>query len=394
MRLILSMLLALTLLLAACKSSKIVADAPDEIKPSQTIPLTLSTVNVPLSIDIRQIANMLNRQFQGEVYKDDNIEDDNLKMSIIKTGDIAMQAVNNKIVFSIPMHVWAEGRAKWDPCSFCPSISKTQDVTFDVTVRTESQVNLTEDWKLKTNTTASYTWGNTKPALVIGPISIPISYAIDLALKPFMKDVNTMIDKQMAPYLDLASYVKTAWTSVQEPVLINQDMSLWLKISPQEVRLSPLTFQNNNVNMTMGLKSYVQMMSGSKPMYTVNSDLPKLIIDKGIQDNLQIGLQGTISYDKATEMAKNEVAGKVYSFENGKYNVKVNDLTINPLGDKLQVKVDLSSASILISCSCLKSFSSRLLPLRCANAIGKSKKLRLQPEVQKPAAQKRRLAGE
>jgi hypothetical protein len=334
--------IALTLL-SSCKSHKIMAEAPDNTQAAQQVPLTPSTINVPVSIDVRQLANMLNRQLQGTIYTDNNIEDDNLKMTVKRIGNIALQADNNRIIFSIPLHIWAEGRAKWDPCSFCPSVSKTQDIAFDVTVRTESQVSLTENWQVKTNTVATYAWGDSKPSLAIGPVSIPISGAIDLALKPYMKDLDVLIDRQLAPYLDLRPYIKSAWASAQEPVLLDRDMSLWLKIDPLEIRMSPVKLQNNYISMIMGLKSYVSIISGNKPVFTVNNNLPKLIIDNSIQNNLQIGLQGYVSYENATRIAREEIAGKTFSFDDNKYKVRINDLALSPQGDKIQVKVDLTS---------------------------------------------------
>jgi hypothetical protein len=126
---------------------------------------------------------------------------------------------------------------------------------------------------------------------------------------------------------------------------MDKDMKLWLKITPMEVRLGNLMMNNDIISLSTGFKSYVQMVSGEKPAYQSNSDLPRLIVDNTLNNNLQIGLQGLVTYEQATDITKKAIADQVFTFENGKRNVKVNDLKISPSGEKLLVKLDLTTAN-------------------------------------------------
>src|SRR5207244_2626514 len=89
------------LLLGSCKTLNINSEPPDQnTSVAPEIPKLPSMINVPVSLPVKEVENRLNSALTGVIYKDDNIEDDNYKMTITKKGKISVNADNNKIIFS------------------------------------------------------------------------------------------------------------------------------------------------------------------------------------------------------------------------------------------------------------------------------------------------------
>jgi hypothetical protein len=131
------------------------------------------------------------------------------------------------------------------------------------------------------------------------------------------------------------------WISIQQPFELGNGYNTWMLISPQEVRLSSLQCKAGQVNLKVGIKSYIETYTGAKPSVNVNSALPKLLTDNTLADNFQIGLIGEISYATATEMLKKEVLNQLYTFEDNKYQMTIKDLDLQGSADKLLIRMDV-----------------------------------------------------
>jgi hypothetical protein len=328
-------ILFVLLVLASCKRTNISSDAPDKLSPTAIFERKISTINVPISIAVKELEGRINQQFSSVLYKDDDLAGDNVKVTVTRSGNIGVKTVNNKLSFTVPIHVWGLGSWEWQACSFCPKLSKSQATNFDMNISVETLLELTEDWQIKTTTTGNYNWGKTRPTLNIGPISVPLSGIIDMALKPQMNKIAAQMDKEIQNRVNIKQYVQKAWVDVQQPILLDQAMNAWLAVSPQELRITPLTAKEGTISMKVGIKSFIEVVSGSKPAPVINGVLPRLITDPNLADDFEIGLIGEISYDQATALLKQQVLNKPYTFENNKYLVIVKDLALSSNGDKL-----------------------------------------------------------
>ena len=55
-----------------------------------------------------------------------------MAIKIWKKGDVGIKAENNKIYFTIPLHIWVKGQYKWEACDLCPTIEKSESTEFDL----------------------------------------------------------------------------------------------------------------------------------------------------------------------------------------------------------------------------------------------------------------------
>ena len=276
------------------------------------------------------------------LYKDDKLDGDNVAVTVSKKGKMSIRADKDKIYFSVPLHIYAKGRWKWDPCKLCPSIDKTEDTSFDMVIKTESKISLTEDYKINTITSGDFEWGNTKPVLELGPLKIGLARFVEPAMRSQMATLSKQLDKELQNYLDMRKYVADAWQLVQEPVKLDDDMNAWLTIVPKEVRVAPLQAKNGTLNTRLGITSYITVTTDGKPQLQPNKNLPKLIVDSRMADDIQIGLTANIPYAHASRLLQEQVARQTYKFDGGKSQVTVNDASIAPSGEQLVLMLDVN----------------------------------------------------
>ncbi len=335
-------LLILSILsLNACKSTKISAEAPVKVAENPKYENKISTINLPLSLQIKQLEALANKELAITLYKDDNTDDDHFAITVSRTGNVSISAENDQIIYSLPIHIYAMAKYEFSICDGCPKIGKSQSTEFDIVVKSKTSLSLTENWTVNSKTKTEYEWGK-KPYISLGPINIPISKIIEPILDKQINQVSELLDKEIQKRVEIKSKVQKAWEDIQQPILMDKDHEAWLSIVPTEIRISPIQCKKDEINIKVGIRSYINTYTGIKPNPVINTKLPKLIIDPKIGDDFEVFLSGEIPYDYASKFVHDEFSGKFFSFENGKYIINVLDAEIfgSPSGVILRLNID------------------------------------------------------
>jgi hypothetical protein len=301
----------------------------------------LSAISIPVSIPLAAIEDKLNQELQGILYQDDNLDDDNMAVTVLKKGRMTIRAEKDKLYFSVPLQVNARGRWQWAPCKACPSFSKSESTTFDMVVKTESRFGLTDDYKVNTITSGNFEWGDTKPYITLGPLKIGLARFVEPAMKQQMSTIARQLDKEIQNRLNLRQYVADTWVQLQQPVKLDDNLNAWLTVQPQEVRMAPLYAHNGSLHTRLGISSFIQVSTNGKPQTQVNKTLPRLIIDSRLSDDIQIGLTATVPYTHASALMQQQVANQTYTFDDGKSQLTVKDAAITPSGEQLVLMLDV-----------------------------------------------------
>lgn len=341
-RLVSLLLLGPWLWLQACtSSSNLTSQAPSApVAAAPALQPRLSTINVPVSFQIKTLEEKLNRDFNGVLYKDEDLSGDNVAVTVSKNGALRILAEGNKISFTVPLHIYAKGRWLWEACKICPTLQKTEDTEFDLVIKSESLLSFTDDYRIKTQTTGDFEWGQTKPVLTLGPLKISLARFVEPAMRQQMGTLTAQLDREIQNRINLKDYVKKAWLQIQQPIPLNQQLNAWLSIQPQDIRISPLVARNGELTLQIGISSYLQAVTDGKPAYTPNPRLPRLITNSQLPNQVQIGLVSELSYDHATKLLKQQVTGQQYTF--GKDQITVHDLAISGSGDKVVLMLDVT----------------------------------------------------
>lgn len=343
-RLFLLFLLPGFLWLQACSSSSTLQpQAPTAtVAPAPVLKPRLSTINMPVSFQIRALEEKLNRDFNGVLYKDEDLKGDNIAVTVSKNGALRIHAEGNKIAFTVPLHIYAKGRWIWEACKICPRVQKTEDTEFDLVIKSESQLAFTEDYSIKTTTVGDFEWGQTKPVLSLGPLKISLAPFVEPVMRKQMGSLTAQLDREIQNRINLKDYVQKAWMQIQQPIQLNQQLNAWLSIQPKDIRISPLVAHNGEMMLQIGFSSYLQAVTDGKPKQVANSKLPRLITNSKFPNEIQIGLVSEITYEHATRLLQQQLKGKKYTFKGGKDQLTIQDLNLSGSGDKVVLMLDIT----------------------------------------------------
>ena len=305
----------------------------------------LSTLNLSLNISLADIEKQINNQLQGLIFEDKSMEDNNndqFMAKVWKREEIKATALNNEILFKVPLKVWLKVGYKAAPLGI--EISTVKETEFDFNVNFKSTFGISNKWEAITTTTLVNYEFITTPKVKVGPVEIPVTGLVKKALDSKAPDITKALDNSIKEKIEVKKYIIQAWNLAMQPYLVSEKYRTWLKVSPVELQLSPITINANSVKANIGLKAYTETVTGSKPAINTVNTIPDLTLINKITDDFQVGILSEISHAEAVKFAKDTLVGQKFSFQNGKYAVTVTDIDIYGNENQLIIKTGLSGS--------------------------------------------------
>ncbi len=334
------------LLLSACKVKNVDAPKPS-IGTSKIVARPLSNINLPISIQISDLEQSLNKQFSGVLYNDDSYENnnnDNLVLRVSKIGDFKVSSNVDKINITAPLEIYVKGRLKKDFFSMFEQnvgIDQSKDALFKINVSISSKISVDQNWNIITKSEVAFQWKE-RPYLELGPVKIPIGTIIESAVNTQIKKINEQLDSEVSRLVKIKPYAEQYWTLIQKPIILSDVIKSYLQIRPEIVSISSIRSDGKKMLFYLGMKSDLSIQSGIAPTNIEFKPLPKLQTQQKTDSAFNLYLGASIAFNDATEIAKKEFNGKTFTFENGMQSVTINDINIYNNGDKLGMMLDIN----------------------------------------------------
>jgi hypothetical protein len=330
-------LLAFAAFFSFCKSSKI-TDAPkppENYSPASEPPL-LSTLTIPVSVPVQEIANSLNRTLSGRaLYEDYSYTDngnDGLMLNVWKSQDISLFLSGNTIKYRVPLKLWMKKDLVVADAEAEAELALNMKTTFVINA----------DWSLGTVTDVEYHEWLSKPKLKTGIGSINIETLANLALNRSKKTISQTLDRVVSQQITLKPYIQEVWTALQEPILLDSVYRMWVKTTPTGIAMTPITTYNDILRTEIAVECLNDVTFGEKPWFRENSNLPNLRYIDDAPDEFIVRVATDVPFPEAERLAKNTMVGQV--FESGKNKVKVDDIQLWGNNDRLVVNSKLSGS--------------------------------------------------
>ncbi|WP_190300282.1 DUF4403 family protein [Rufibacter hautae] len=337
-----SFLLCVCVLPACQKSASLNVPAPEAQVSSPPLPEPrLSTITLPITIPVSALEGILNQELTGVIYQDDNLQDDDLMVKVTKAGPMKLRSEFSKLSMEVPLRIWAKGRWQWNACELCKNIQKTEETEFEVTVRTDSRLQLLPDYNLKSYTSGDFAWGARKPTLSLGPLRLNLAPFIEPKLKAQLAPMLRLLDHELQKRVPLPTYLAQAWRQLQDPVLLNDQYNTWLSVEPKAVRLTPLELQQNKLSLQVGIDAFLKVLSGQKPSQTLVA-LPNYTPTRTLPSVAQLNIASDVSFTYLNQILEKEVKNQKFSFEEGKHQLTIHDVAISGKGTQLLLALDVS----------------------------------------------------
>lgn len=334
---------AAMLLLGISSCSTVKVEKPTESYLPDVIRTSPSVIGFTTEARISDIQREVNKQFTGLVYEDNSLEDnggDNLMVKAWKQGEISLNMTNNILSYRVPLKIWIKAGFKVD--KFGISLSDYRELNGALALKFRTAVTLNPDWNLTTKTESDgYEW-LTDPVVKVGGLNIPVKFVADLILQSNLKSMGNTIDESVKDYFDLKTTALEAWRTLNQPVCLNEEYNVWLKIQPEGFYASPVTASGGMIRHRSGVKSVIESYIGQKPAVLPSAPLPKLQISNDIDDKVIINTSVDIPFNEINTQVKKYLAGQ--TFTEGRRSVRVEDIEIYGSDGKLVAATTLSGS--------------------------------------------------
>lgn len=301
-----------------------------------------STISIPFDIAMSDIERQINTTVNGLIYEDNSYTDednDNFKCKVWKKSNILITAATNDVFdFTVPIKVWAEkGIGVFGIMRYIP-------IEFEMNLKFSTRFTIRPDWSVQTFTTPNgYEWIS-KPKINVGfdlPVDFIVGKIIDNNHTKFAKSLDDAVAKNMS----IKPYVIQAWNAAMQPYLVSEEFHTWVKITPLEISMIPLSTIGRNIKSIIGIKAITETLTGDRPFvpFTV-STVPNLRLVSSIPNDFQVGLMSDVLFSEATAIAKRMFIGQKYDFQNGKYNIEITDVDVFGSNEYLVIKADIKGS--------------------------------------------------
>ena len=299
----------------------------------------VSTIGIPFEISMADVERQINASVKDLVFEDNSMEDnnyDNFMCKVYKRDNIVVTTQNEAFTFNVPLKVWAKVGYRVMGMSIPP-----QELNFEFNVKFGSKFSIAPNWEANVQSfPIGYDWIK-KPTIRLAGMEISVAGLVERALNSKQEAILKSLDDAVRKNVEIKKYIVQAWNTAMQPYLLSEKYRTWLKITPTELQMTPLTSINNKVKATIGIKAVTETVTGAKPAFLPVITVPDLKLVASIPDDFQVGIMAEIPLSEATKLTGDTLIGQNFSFKDGKYNVQVTDIDIYGDNEKMVIKSGL-----------------------------------------------------
>ncbi|MCC7331103.1 MAG: DUF4403 family protein [Flavobacteriales bacterium] len=328
--------------LSSCSTTKkINALKPESDEPTPIVYKTNpSFVSVPVVIQVKDIESIVNKNLQGLIYEDNNIEDDNLIIKIWKQAPIILEnKEEGKIKTILPLRAEIKYRYGFNKLGI--SITDIKDIDLDGKIELLSNVGLI-DWKLSTQTSLKSLDWNKIPTISIGGNPLNITFLVNQALKIFRKKIETSIDDAVRKSMDFKPRVLEAVEKLVSPVEISKEYETWLNIFPSELYATKATLKDGTIGIDLGMKCNIETKVGQLPNDKFDKTQLALKTVSSLPDKIMINVAAVSTFTDAKRILLNNFKGQ--EFGDGKRKVTIQNLDLWHKTGKIVIALELAGS--------------------------------------------------
>lgn len=298
---------------------------------------------MPFELSFRSLEQTVNASVSGLIFKDSSLEDNNndqLKCVIKKNGTISIQSVRQNVLrIDVPIKIQIEKGIG----SFGVYTYKSTEM--ELTMSFKMVWNVLPSWKLFTKSIKNgYQW-NKKPSINLKGVEIPITGIVERIIDSKQQEYANLIDQQIDKNVNLKKNVIRIWNQLTTPTQISTEYNAWMIARPKKIQALPFSQNDKSIYTSFGIDLEVETAIGYQPpLIPFVVDIPSLTYTKTLKDEFELYTVVNIPYYEATSIGKKKMIGTKFEFENGKYNIKIEDLNIRGKDSLIIIETTLSGS--------------------------------------------------
>lgn len=330
-------LVSLVLTLISCGTTKNQPQRPMETYQAPAeVPLSLSTVNIPVRLSEAELERLLNNKMNGVIYEDNNLDDDGLMMKATKSQNINIRLDGLQMSYRVPLKLWVFKKIFG---------SRGIEAEGELALNFKTTIHIRGDWAVESFTEMTgYDWIRNM-AVKTGLGNLDVKYIANMIIDRSKYTLTSGIDQQLKSQLQIRNSLEEAWQLMQRPVSIPSSYGTWwVKLTPQSIAMTP--FKNVGSSIVEGVitaTSLAEVVAGAtQPTFRPNTYLPPFQIGSSNVNEFAVNLTTDISMKEAENMAKSFSVGQ--KFYPGGKEIVVKDIQLFGQNDKIVVNTQFSGS--------------------------------------------------
>lgn len=298
---------------------------------------TYSFIKLPITLSLKDVENQTNKTFNGLIYEDSDITDDDIQMKVWKLAPVSITNDKGKIKTVLPLKAHVKYRIGTD--KFGVALYDVREFNLSGKVTVISDVQL-KNWKLNSATKLqSLEWNESPTTTVLGK-QIPITYVINPTLRIFKSDIEKSIDDTIAEAMDFKPMVLDALQTICEPYQLSETYETWLRVIPTELYTTDAILKKDVISLDMGMKCQIQTLIGRKPASQFDREKITLKPVRSMPDRISANIAAVSTYSDASKILTSNFAGQ--EFGSGGKKVKVSKVALWHKSGKMVIAMDLT----------------------------------------------------
>ena len=210
---------------------------PQAVKKTVSVTVPTSTINLPITYQVEQLADYLNNKITGtflEKHIPLNSGKEEIYLTLTKKEKITVSSTGKQLICTLPLAV--DGKVV--NSSLGKTLSKLlEPVQTGIVITLATPVAVDSRWNLSTSfEIREYRW-LTEPVLHLGPFRIHIKDHLDKEIQEKSEYLTHLLDQQINDEVSLKPTVDGVWKDLQKPILINKRPSeVWLRFVCEDIK--------------------------------------------------------------------------------------------------------------------------------------------------------------
>ena len=227
------------------------------VSASAAVPV--SSINLRVETSAADLSAIVNQSLPQELYKGQGGLGTSVK--VLRTGPVSITTNDNFIYLTLPVQLTIG-------YGFYESYPLRAGLKF------KARVDVTPDWRLKTELYYTGLSDNLADTLKLGPLSLKPKSMVEGITQPVQRLLAPIIDNKVNDAVQLRAKVAPLWQNAFNPSMINKEFSTWLKLTPEKIVMSPLLATHNQIRLSIGVITGAAVTVGPKPAATPARPLP------------------------------------------------------------------------------------------------------------------------
>ncbi|WP_309673184.1 DUF4403 family protein [Gemmatimonas sp.] len=346
--------------LSACRSESLTPSAPTSRPGMRNIPelpsMPVSIVDAPISYALEPALTALEQAVPtrfGDL-------DKRVQIPGNKRQQVAFAATRTPFAvkfdgqkLTLTTTVSYTGRGWYKPV-IGPTLSAscgTDNSPPRLNVVLSTDIGLNPEWILESRSRVASlraSSSDVRDACLVTFLKIDVTDQVIRAVRPLLASKLPALDRKIAAF-DVRKRVEKWYGMLQRPIRVRD--SLWLELSPEQLRLGEFSLQDSALVATIRLYAHPRLVAGPQPIEPTSPLPPLSPALKEVGDSARIRIEGLLPYDVASSTLSRELIGR--KFRRFGRSVRLDSIAVSPLDDgrvvlAVRVSGDIDGTAYLV----------------------------------------------